>query len=166
MAVKVIRKTNARGWAILESALRALKDIELKVGWFSTNRYENGVSVALVALVHEFGSRVLGIPPRPHMRPTIEREEENWRRFIVQESKKVLAGNQTVEGMFEALGLNASGEIAKTISEIFAPPLKPQTIIAKARKMAKSGLVGALDKPLVETGQMMETVTHTIGESE
>lgn len=161
--VQVVRKTNAKAWENLSDAIKAFKGAELKVGWFSTNRYETGVPVAYVAIVHEFGSLEAGIPPRPHMRPTVEREEENWRRFIAQEAPKILKGTQTVDGLFETLGLNISGEIAASIAAVTAPPLLEATILAKARKMAKSGLVGALDKPLVETGLMMESVTHTVG---
>ena len=162
----VIRKSDARLWARLTSARKTLEGQDLKVGWFSTNRYEDGTPVAYVATIHEFGYLKGGIPPRPFMRPTVAREEGNWRRFIAQESKKIIAGTQTVKNLFEMLGLSISGEIAKSISEVTSPPLLEATIKAKVRKMADAKTVGALDKPLVETGLMLATVTHTVGEKE
>ncbi len=96
------------------------------------------------------------------MRPTIAREENNWRRFIGVEAKKLYAGTQTVERMLDALGLNVAGEIGRSIENVMAPPLKPATIRAKARKKAAGKLIGSLTKPLVEEGIMLDTVTHTV----
>lgn len=161
---KVIRKSDATAWANLRAMAKTLRGIELRVGWFSTNRYGDGTPVAYVATIHEFGAPRRNIPARPFMRPTIEREERNWRAFIAQDSKKMLTGQQTASGLFNTLGLNISGEIARSISQVFAPPLKPATIAAKRAKLADKGTTGALDKPLVETGLMLDSVTHTVKE--
>lgn len=162
---EVIRKSEAKIWGRLLNAFKTLNGQELKTGWFSTDQYESGVPVAYVATIHEFGAAKSGIPPRPFMRPTIEREENNWRRFIAQEAPKILEGTQTVEGLFEAMGLNISGEIARSISEVTEPALLAATILAKKRKMADTGTTGSLDKPLVESGLMLDTVSYTVGAS-
>ena len=164
--VDVVRKTDASAWAKLEAFAKTFRKLELRVGWFSTSQYEDGTPVAYVATIHEYGSSKAGIPPRPFMRPTVEREENNWRRFIAQEAPKILDGRQTVEGLFEILGLNISGEIAKSISEVTEPALLEATILAKTRKMADAKTVGALDKPLVESGLMIGSVTYTVGGKE
>lgn len=161
---QVVRKSNKKAWSKINSSVKDLDGLELKSGWFKTAQYEDGTSVAYVATIHEFGAAKQGIPPRPFMRPTIAREEGNWRRFIAQEAKKILAGTQTVEGLFEALGLNVSGEIARSIADVTSPELLEATIKAKARKMADSKTVGNLSKPLVETGIMLDTVSYTVGD--
>ncbi len=163
--VQVVRKSDASTWAKLSAAVKTFRSTELKVGWFETNRYEDGTSVAYVATIHEFGAEKSGVPPRPFMRPTVEREEVKWRKFIAQEAPKILEGKQTVEGLFEALGLNISGEIARSISQVTTPKLLEATILAKTRKMADQVTVGSLDKPLVETGLMLDSVTHTVESS-
>ncbi len=160
----VVRKSDAQLWARLTSARRTMGGRELKIGWFSTNRYENGEPVAYVATIHEFGSLKAGIPPRSFMRPTVEREEANWRRFLAQETKKIVSGTLTVEALFEALGLNVGGEIARSITEVMSPPLALATIKAKKRKMKNITLTGKLDKPLVETGVMLDTVSYAVGD--
>lgn len=159
---EVIRKTNTEAWARLDKAFKALSGAELKAGWFSTNRYKDGTPVAHVATIHEFGSLSSNIPPRPFMRPTIAREENKWRAFTKQEAKKILKGTQTVEGFLEELGLNVSGEIARSISDVMTPELKPATIRAKLRKLADQGTVGKVDKPLVETGIMLGSASYTV----
>lgn len=159
---RVVRKSNAGAWARLSAAVKTLKGTELQVGWFETARYPNGVPVAYVATIHEFGSPSRNIPARPFMRPTIAREKENWIEFIEQESRKIMQGRQTAPQMLEMLGLSISGEIARSISEVTQPPLKESTIAAKRRKLADQTTTGALDKPLVETGLMLESVTYVV----
>jgi len=160
---KVVRKRNSAVHAKLDKALKGLEDIELKVGWFETTRYEDGTPVAYVATIHEFGAPSQGIPARPFMRPTVADRKEGWRDFVENSAEGIFNGTQTAGTMFEMLGLAVSGDIAKTISQVMAPPLKPATIRAKERKMAQGG-VGSLDKPLVETGLMITSVTHTVEE--
>lgn len=161
--VQVIRKKNMKVLKGLETAISELEGLELRAGWFDTAKYEDGTPVAYVASIHEFGDVESGIPARPFMRPTIARKEGAWREFVTQQAKQIIAGNQNPRDMFEALGLNVSGEIARSITDVTAPPLKEATIAAKRRKMADQATVGSLDKPLVETGLMLATVTHTVG---
>lgn len=160
--VQVIRKSDKAGWARLRKVSEELEGIELRTGWFETTRYEDGTPTAYVAAIHELGDPGSGIPPRPFMRPTIARKEDAWRAFILQEARKIYAGGGSVEELFEKLGLAVAGEIAKSISLVMAPPLKPATIAAKRRKLADRATTGALDKPLVETGLMISSVTHTV----
>lgn len=160
--VQVVRKSDKAAWARINTAIKSLKATELQVGWFPGARYEDGTPVAFVATIHEFGSPKNNIPPRPFMRPTIARERERWGEFIEQEAKKIVGGVQTAPGMFEKLGLNVSGEIARSITNVTQPPLKAATIEAKKRKLANKRTTGALSKPLVETGLMLASVTHVV----
>lgn len=161
------RVPNPEGHKKLKRILAELQDLEVRVGWFETNYYplEKGrkpVPVAYVATIHEWGDPESGIPARPFMRPTVARERKNWEAYVASAAKDVVAGTLSMEDMFEALGLNVSGEIARSIAAVTAPELKKATIAAKRRKMANTGLTGRLDKPLVETGLMIDTVTHIV----
>lgn len=171
---QVIREVNRASYAALS---KLAQNLDLKVGWFSTNWYpaiaskkpggkgKPAVPVAYIATIHEHGHLESGIPARPFMQPTIDREETNWRDFLAVEIPRVLAGATTLEDVLEALGLNVAGEIAQSIRNVDAPPLKPATIAAKRRKMADQNTVGNLSKPLVETGIMLDTVSHTVTKS-
>lgn len=164
--VQVIRKTDAGLLKKISSFVKTFNALEMQVGWFSTSQYEDGTPVAYVATIHEFGYAKGGIPPRPFMRPTADREENNWRRFVAQEAPKILEGKQTVQALFEILGLNISGSIAQSITEVTEPELKKATVRAKVRKMADGKTVGSLDKPLVESGLMLASVTYTVAGTE
>lgn len=138
------------------------KDKVAKVGWFESAVYENGTPVALVAAVHEFGAPSKNIPPRPFFRPTIAREEGAWRDLARRGAKAILNGTTTAQNALEALGGKAAGDVAKTIASITSPPLKPATINAKRRRRADKKTVGGLSKPLVDTGLMISSLTHTV----
>lgn len=171
---EVFREINLGGYAALN---KLAQNLDLKVGWFSTNWYpaeqskkpggkgKPAVPVAYIATIHNSGWLAGGIPARPFMQPTIDREETNWRDYIAAEIPRVLSGATTLENVLNGLGLNVAGEIAQSIRDVTAPPLKPATIAAKVRKMEDQKTVGSLSKPLVETGTMLETVSHTVSAS-
>lgn len=171
---KVIRMKNTEGLSITElyKAGRKLNGIQLKVGLLGSDKYTNvkpAVSVASIAMTNEFGNITYNqiIPPRPFMRHTVEREEDNWRKLINQESSKIFEGKQTPKGLFELLGSNVSADIVRSIEELFEPKLHPLTIAIRKRKVAREGLVlaSSLHKPLIETGLMKSLITHEIEDS-
>lgn len=104
------------------------------------------------------------IPPRPFMRPTAEREQTNWMKIMADGAKAIVRGAATGLQVMEALGSRAAGDIAKSITLVTSPPLKPSTIAARRRALTDKKSVGLLDKPLVSSGIMLDTVTHTTGE--
>ena len=161
---QVKRKSNPQALANLNKLVRGFKEQELKVGWFESDRYDNAqkTPVAAVAARNEFGSQEDNIPPRPFMRPTIKRRQKEWAKFIQQGSKRILAGSASVAQILETLGLNTSGEIGRSIEQVYSPPLAEATIKARIRKRANKQAVGNLDKPLVDFGIMQKSVTYTV----
>lgn len=165
--ITVKRKKNAKAAASLQRLIGQFADRELHVGWFPTARYDDKKStpIAAVASINEFGVTTKNIPPRPFMRPTIKREESKWQKFIGVQSKSVLAGATTAKKVLTQLGLSASGEIARSISEIHSPPLMLSTIQGRETQRAKSGAkkpIGNLTKPLVNFGIMIKSVTFSV----
>jgi len=74
----------------------------------------------------------------------------------------VFVGNSTPMQVMTGLGVAASGDIRKKITEINSPPLKAGTIAARKRKLSKGKKVGGLTKPLVESSHMITTLTSTV----
>lgn len=159
---RVIRKTNKEVADRLKVALNELDGLELKTGFFETAKYEDGTPVAYVAAIHEFGSSVRGIPARPFFRPTIVTKKEKWAQLAKSGSRAILAGNEDGFTFLEKLGLQTSGDIAKTISQVTTPPLKESTIKAKQAKMVDGSVRGNLSKPLIETGIMINSLTYGV----
>ena len=136
--------------------IQALKlgNLKMKSGWFEDAVYPDGTKAAMVAAVNEFGTD--DIPPRPMIRPTVEREKDNWKNIIKDGSRRILNGE--IDSFKEGFGLQVQGDIQATIAQIQSPELAESTIDARKRKLADGVTVGSLDKPLVETGYLLSSV--------
>lgn len=148
------------------AALKGLDGVVAKTGFFETSKYDDGTPVAFVAAVQEFGAVInvedaaaafqggssggsIVIPPRPFFRPTIANKSAEWGALIGRGAHAVLTQGADPVDVMEAVALRAAGDVAKTISTVTSPPLKPSTIRRKK---------GAT-KPLVDTGLMIQSVT-------
>lgn len=143
----------------LRVAAQELGNKRLRVGWFDTSKYEDGTPVAYVATIQEFGYPQGGIPSRPFMRPTVAEKTNEWKSTLAAGSRQIMAGKLTVEQMLGQVGMLAAGNIAQTISKIYTPPLAPTTIAARASKRKSPGVS---TKPLVDTGLMIQSVSHKV----
>lgn len=143
----------------LRVAAQELSKKRLRVGWFDTSKYEDGTPVAYVATIQEFGYPQGNIPARPFMRPTVADKTNEWKSTLAAGSRQIMAGRLTVEQMLGQVGMLAAGNIAHTISKIYTPPLAPTTIAARAAKRKSPGVS---TKPLVDTGLMIQSVSHKV----
>lgn len=142
------------GFKRLIVAIKELDKHEVKVGFFETAKYPDGTSVAYVATIQEFGAPEVKIPPRPFFRPTIAAQSVTWNAEFAAMAKMVLTSGLDVRDGLDAMGLRIAGDVAKTIQSVMAPPLKPSTIRNKK---------GAT-KPLIDTGQMFQSITSEVVE--
>jgi hypothetical protein len=161
--VKVTRVKSDAG-KNLTVALDNLQGKVGKVGWFEGSKYPDKKStpVAYVAAIHEYGYPAKNIPARPFMRPTIIAKQNEWRQVAARGAKSILKGHGNVADVMEAVGAKAAGDIRKTITQIYSPPLKPATIAARLRNRANKKTVGRLNKPLIDTKEMYNTLTNTV----
>lgn len=164
-------KRTGPGFATVNAALKELDGIEAKTGWFETAKYPDGTPVAYVAAIQEFGAvtrtdgmglaavaeagqakGVAVIPPRPFMRPTVAAKTDEWMALLGRGATAVLDGTTKAPVVMEKVALRAAADVARTISEVFEPPLAASTI--KAKKGAT--------KPLIDSSEMFRTVTGVV----
>ncbi len=148
----------------IDEIIKEIDRAELQVGWFESAKYPNKTEtpVAYVASVQEFGNPQKGIPPRPFMRPTLAANGKAWLQYFAQESPKILAAQTTPEAVLDVVGQLASGKIREAITKIHTPPLSEKTIKARLRIRKDQQTVGALDKPLVFEGVLLNTLTYNV----
>lgn len=184
---KVVRKKGDIDLKELTQIIAGLGDRKLQVGWFESARYDEGTPVAGVAAIQEFGSASGGIPPRPFLRPTVAENSYDWIKILETGLKRVLVGKADTTKLLNILGLRASGQVRKTISQLTDPPLSPITLALRKQKLAGAKIGGALvgataaaiaegktgpgelgdssgvnTKPLVFDGVMLNTLTYTV----
>ena len=119
----------------------------VKVGFFSTARYEDGTPVAAVAAWNEFGTK--NIPERPFFRQAIAQMEDGIANII---KAGIKAETMVVDHrLADQVGAYAQGQIQESITALREPPNSPSTIRAKQSS-----------NPLVDTGFMRDSVTWQV----
>ena len=102
--------------ALISEISKELKPLadknSLKVGFFETSKYQNGIFVADVAKNNEFGT--LEIPSRPFFRNAIENNSKKWINFLAQD----LVKSENAEISYNRLGEVTRGDIVKSINSI------------------------------------------------
>lgn len=155
---RVIRK--GKGLERVRVAAKELAKLKAFVGWLESAKYGDGIPVAGVAATQEYGTDT--IPPRSFIRTTMADKKDQWLKLLEQGAKAILAGRETADSVMEKLGLLAAGQVKTAISEVTEPPLKEKTIENRQRKRSDRNTVGSLDKPLIDTGVMIATITHEV----
>ena len=119
----------------------------VKVGFFSTAKYEDGTPVAAVAAWNEFGTET--IPERPFFRNALAESERSVGRILQAglDTKKMVVGEQ----LAGRVGAHVQGKIQDGITALKEPPNSPSTIRAKQSS-----------NPLVDTGFMRDSVTWQV----
>lgn len=151
----------------LRVALEQLGKVRGQVGWFESAKYADGTPVAYVAAIQEFGDPEHDIPPRSFVRTTQAARAPVWRELAQTWARRVIRGEVSAAAMMGRIGMQAAGDISKTISQINSPPLKPETVKARLRKLKGGGVRrGAISitaaKPLVDSGIMLATLSHNV----
>lgn len=149
-----VRRVPGPAAASVSVALKELDGLVGKTGWFETAKYADGTPVAYVATIQEMGYPEGGIPARPFLRPTAAEKGApggEWSQVAAAGARAALNGKTTAAAALEALTLKAAGDVGKTIVSITTPALSPRTIAAKG-----------FSKPLVDTGQMLQSVTGVV----
>lgn len=186
--MKITRK-DGPGMKQLEVMMKGLKDKQVKAGFTEQSKYEDGAPVAYVAVIQEFGDASRSLPPRPFMRPTMARDQEEWKSIAEKGAKQISKGTSTTDALMNKLGEKAAGGIKKSIAEVTSPPLTLTTL--RLRKLKKQGVKiggavvgqafrdvnftgprakgdksadvsGVSTKPLVDDGILINSVTHTV----
>lgn len=163
--MKVQRKPGP-GKLELRHILNGLGDKVARVGFFPKDKYDDKARtpVAYVAAIQEFGSPQQGIPPRSFMRSTAEERKGEWASLARSGAKAVVKGSATATQVMDGIGQQAAGDIKRTISKITSPELKQSTIDARLRKMADGKTVGSLNKPLIDSTLLYESVWSEVGD--
>lgn len=121
------------------------KPVTIDVGFMGDATDDRGTPVAQIAAWNEYGgaNRV----PRPFMQETFNEHSDEWGPLMATELRH---GADTTQAA-NIVGTEVKNEIEDAIREFTDPELRPYTI-------AKKGF----DKPLIDTGRMLNSVTFNV----
>ena len=143
-------KVNKKTSIDIEKMAKNLANMKVQVGFLSSAKYEDGTSVAQVAMFNEYGVPQRRQPPRPFMRTALKKAKE-WKKTFDFMIKKDFARGGDFKTSFETLGLVVKGDIKTSIKELTAPALAQSTIDKKG-----------FSKPLIDTGYMLDAVNYEV----
>ena len=148
--VKVTVKVQQRGGKKLQRLLREAGKggvSGVKVGFFSTAKYQDGTPVAAVAAWNEFGTKT--IPERSFFRNALAESERSVGRILQAglDTKKMVVDEQ----LAGRVGAHVQGKIQDSITSLKEPPNAPETVRRK----------GSSD-PLLDTGTLRNSVAWEV----
>lgn len=137
--------------AHLASIAKRIQDAGiLRVGFLEGATYSDGTSVPEVAAKNEYGAK--GVPMRPYFRTMIKNKKANWAVSIGQ----VLANNNyDIDATWQLMGEGIKGQLQTSIRDWTTPQNSQKTIDRKG-----------FNKPLVDSGHMLQSVDYDYGKKE
>lgn len=134
-----------------------------------------GITNAALAYIHDNGAPEQNIPARPFMIPGMQDAQAKTADLLAKTARYALGGRiEKIDEGFTRVGFAVVDAIQKRIVAGIPPPLADLTVkrrAAKGRKGAQAELnrraagLGAslqLAKPLVDTGEMLKSITFVV----
>ena len=142
-------RDDSKKWLHFMKALPKVQGLEVAIGVQVDSVDEKGQSIVLRALGNELGTR--NTPARPFISTASDERRSAWWARFDQGMNKALYGNGATNLAHEWAGQVATRDIQKKILAIKAPPNSPRTIATKGSS-----------NPLVDTGQMRQSIRHIV----
>ena len=141
-----------KGWkALMASVTKSTGTHTLRVGVFADQpRTEGQLTNPEIATVHEYGSPAANIPERSFIRSTVDKNREAYNATVRKIAGLILDGKDT-EPALNLFGMRVANDIKRTIQQGIPPPLQPETVARKGST-----------KPLVDTGQLLSSITWKV----
>lgn len=122
-------------------------------------RLDDESNNATLGYIHEFGSPARNIPARPFLIRGVKAVQDKTIGILGEGAKNALE-NGSIESSLTKVGIVASNSVKNTINTAdgFAP-LSDATLLARAKRGVKR------TKPLVDTGQLRNSITYIVKET-
>lgn len=149
------------GWYPLRRDYSALNGSFTKVGVLSGEQRKDGKDGNLseqvvVAAANEFGTK--RIPERPFMRSTFDAQANALASLQKKMYADILNGYKKPKEALALIGEWYGAKVKRAIRSWETPPNALSTQKAKGKKLRRKGAL--VNNPLVDTGQLMQSIQH------
>ena len=151
VTMKFLKDVDMRAFDALKKRIEGDGRV-VNVGIPTSAKEEDGTPVAMIAAVQEFGSPERGIPERSFLRSGVKVHGNDFVQLNRRNLAAVLNGTMTFDTALGQLGAFAAGKVKQQIKDATFAPLKQETIDRKGST-----------KPLIDTGQMWQSITYELG---
>jgi hypothetical protein len=123
---------------------------------------------AALGYIHEFGSPINNIPPRPWLVPGLDESKTQWSRYLEDAGKAALEGKtDKVDEALNKAGMYAVSSVQLRIRRGIPPPLAASTVAARRRRSTGStyrrqATAANLTTPLYDTGNLLNSISYVV----
>lgn len=155
------------------------KPATLSVGFLEGSTEPDGTSIPMIAAIQEFGAPKAQIPPRPYFRNMVAAKSPEWPKAVGGLLKD---NDYDAEKTLGQTGEGIKGQLQQSIIDTMEPALSPVTVMLRGMKSNDQNLVvnltvveeararvaagktnyGASTKPLIDTGNMLNSVDYVV----
>jgi hypothetical protein len=140
-------------------AMKYLKDIAKQVKNQSVKvgipkeavRTDTGESLAMIGMVHEFGSDARNIPERSFLRANLNQNKKEYNDLLAKLSTKVTANQIDTKSALSIVGNKVMNDTKNYITNLKAPPNSQATIDKKGSS-----------NPLFDTGELRRSIIYKV----
>jgi len=111
------------------------------------------ISVVEIANFHEFG---LGVPERSFLRDTLDINRNKYNAIAKEMKTEIALGKMSNEKALSVIGEKIKADCQVRISDGIPPPLSDETI----KNKTVNGRTGKT--PLIDTGQLRQSITYVV----
>lgn len=151
----IIKDTNLKGLRNLIDNIRNAGKEKVLVGVPASKNSQHGtdgINMATLAAVHEFGSPSRGIPERSFLRSAIIEGRQDISNLVAQGVQVYIRQGKEIDLMFyDRIGLFASNLVKDKIVKGPFKPLSDETVKRKGSS-----------KPLIDTGALRQSITWEV----
>lgn len=140
-----------RVWRTLRAKVADIANHKVKVGWLDDGQEHDGITLAELAVIHEFGTE--NIPAREPMRRTFTEPEgvEENAKICTRLARSLINDKLEVEQALGLLGAWGVSAVQRRIKMGLWPPLQPATVAAKGSST-----------PLIDTAALVNGLTWVV----
>ena len=159
-----------RGWAAIQKELHLMQGSHSKVGvqmddgekskekWEGASKVDDPeVDLYEVAVTNEYGSPVRKIPERSFLRSTTDEERQKTNDMLETGVAGIYAGRTNVKRVLFSVGAYLAAQVQRKIVDMKTPRNALRTRLAKG---ARIGPGIEVDNPLIDTGQLRQSIRH------
>lgn len=155
---KVTVSVNRKKLTSITTRMKAAHNLTVAVGVLGEKAADRVTSLTSqrltnveLGLIHEFGAPKANIPERSFLRSTFTEQREKITKAAAAAAKKIYADEGGFERRLGQIGLYLSAEVKKKIVSKIAPPNAASTVRQKGSST-----------PLIDTGQLLDSISHAI----
>jgi len=139
------------------------KNVYVGIPEANNRREDSPITNAALGYIHEFGSPAQNIPARPFLEPGIEEAKPDIIKILGSAAITTQTSADDVDVALNKAGQKTRDTVKRRIQQSTdIEPLSPVTMHIRAtrKKNKRTGVM----KPLIDTGQMLNSITYVVKE--